>query len=253
MNLAGLDPAILLPAFAAGLLVLASHVPLGMAVLRRGIVFLDLAIAQIAGLGVLLANAASGGEAAGWAIQAAAVGAALLGALALHWTERRMPERQEAVIGVAFAAAACAALVVMSRDPHGAEHLQDMLVGQILWTTWPGLTPLAQVTALVLALWFRPGRGEEGLRFYLLFAVAITASVQVAGVYLVFASLIVPALAAGTSLKRAYLLGASGYAVGLAASGLFDLPAGAAVVLALALLAVAVWLLTPGEPLGERT
>ena len=231
-----LEPGILLPAFAAGLLVLASHVPLGQAVLRRGIVFLDLAIAQIAGLGVVLVHSL-GGEEMPWLTQIGAVAAALLGALVLQRMERIAPARQEAIIGVAFVSAACAALILMSHDPHGAEHLQDLLVGQILWTTWSGLIPLAVVTALALAAWFGLGWRASPLGFYLLFAVTITASVQVVGIYLVFASLIVPALVAGERLARGYVLGAAGYAVGLIASGLFDLPSGAAIVLALVLVA----------------
>jgi zinc/manganese transport system permease protein len=242
MNLAGLDPVILLPAFAAGLLVLASHVPLGQAVLARGIVFLDLAIAQIAGLGVVLVHSL-GGEALPWLTQAGAVGAALAGALFLHFMEGRAGPRQEAVIGVTFASAACATLLLMSHDPHGAEHLQDLLVGQILWTTWSGLIPLALVTALGLIAWFRFRLRASPLGFYLLFAVTITASVQVVGIYLVFASLIVPALASAGALSRGYAVGGVGYALGLLASGLWDLPSGAAIVLALVLVAgtTALW------------
>jgi zinc/manganese transport system permease protein len=229
-----LDPGLLLPALAAGLLVLASHVPLGAAVLKRGIIFLDLAIAQIAGLGVVLVHALAGEAAESpWLTQAGAVSTALLGALLLHWRESRAPKRQEAIIGVAFVAAACAALLVMSHDPHGTEHLRDLLVGQILWSTWGGLLPLTVVTALVLATWHGLGWKDSGRGFYLLFAVSITASVQVVGVYLVFASLIVPALAAERRPWLAYGTGAAGYALGLCVSALFDLPAGAAIVLAL--------------------
>ncbi len=231
-----LEPGILLPAFAAGLLVLASHVPLGQAVLKRGIVFLDLAIAQIAGLGVVIAHSLGGaemGDYGPWLTQLAAVSAALLGALFLHRMERLASARQEAIIGVTFVAAACLALILMSHDPHGAEHLQDLLVGQILWTTWSDLLPLVAVTALMLAAWYGLGWRASPLAFYLLFALTITASVQVVGIYLVFASLIVPALVAGESLARGLAIGAAGYALGLIASGLFDLPSGAAIVLAL--------------------
>lgn len=233
MNAAGLEPGILLPAFAAGLLVLASHVPLGAAVLRRGIIFLDLAIAQIAGLGVVLAHSLADGAADPWLTQAGAVAAALLGALFLHWREGRAPRVQEAVIGIGFVAAASATLLLVSQDPHGAEHLRDLLVGQILWSTWQGLIPLALVTAGMLAAWHGFGLKDSGRGFYLLFAVTITASVQVVGVYLVFASLIVPALAAAGRPALGYGLGVAGYALGLAASALYDLPAGAAIVLAL--------------------
>lgn len=236
MNLDALEIGILLPAFVAGLLVLASHVPLGQAVLKRGIVFLDLAIAQIAGLGVVVAHGL-GGEDSPWLTQLGAVTAALLGALFLHRMERLAPARQEAIIGVTFVAAACLALILMSHDPHGAEHLQELLVGQILWTSWSGLPPLAVVTALVLAAWFGLNWRASSLGFYLLFAVTITASVQVVGIYLVFASLIVPALVARERLALGWVIGAAGYALGLIASGLFDLPSGAAIVLALVFVA----------------
>lgn len=238
MNLDGLQAGILLPAFVAGLLVLATHVPLGAEVLRRGIIFMDLAIAQFAGLGIVAVHAFAGtAEGSGeiWQAQAAAIGAALLGALLLRWTEKRAPQRQEALIGVSFVVAACAAILLLAKDPHGGEHMQALLVGQILWSTWPGLLPLAGVSAAVLLLWFALRFTRVApLAFYLLFALIVTASVQVVGVYLVFASLIVPALATSGRLLPAWLIGAAGYAIGLIASALFDLPAGAAIVLALA-------------------
>lgn len=232
MNFSGLEFGILLPAFAAGLLVLATHVPLGQAVLKRGIVFLDLAIAQIAGLGVVITHSL-GGEDRPLLVQAGAVTAALLGAVFLHRMEKVAGPRQEAIIGVTFVAAACLTLILMSHDPHGAEHLQELLVGQILWTTWSGLVPLAVVTGLVLAAWYGLHWRNSPLGFYVLFAVTITASVQVVGIYLVFASLIVPALVAGERLAWGLVIGLAGYALGLMASGLFDLPSGAAIVLAL--------------------
>ena len=92
---------ILWPALAAGLLVTLTHVPLGMQVLKRGIVFIDLAVAQVAGVGVILADFL-GWEPAGAAVQVAALSAALSCALLLTWTERRWPEVQEAIIGVVF-------------------------------------------------------------------------------------------------------------------------------------------------------
>src|SRR5689334_10743145 len=97
----GIDVAILWPAMLAGLLVSATHVPLGMQVLSRGIVFIDLAIAQIAGLGVILADW-GGLEPQGIGVQVSALAASFAGALLLTWTEQRWPEVQEAVIGVAF-------------------------------------------------------------------------------------------------------------------------------------------------------
>ena len=251
MNLDALDPTILGPALIAGLLVLATHVPLGMRVLDRGIVFIDLAIAQIAGIGVIAADAA-GWEPQGWAVQAAAVGAALGGAVLLTWTERRWPQVQEALIGVLFVLASCAGILLLAGNPHGGEHLKDLLVGQILWVGSGQLVVTAAVTAAVLGMWFVPARRPGRVGFYLLFAVAVTASVQLVGVYLVFASLIVPALAtrhlaAGRRLAVAYAVGALGYALGLLLSALADLPSGAVVVWAMATVGAAALAVRSGQ------
>jgi zinc/manganese transport system permease protein len=234
-----LDWGILGPALVAGLLVLATHVPLGMQVLDRGIVFIDLAIAQIAGLGVIGADAIGLPE-HGIAVQAAAVGAALLGAWLLTWTEKRAPQQQEALIGVMFILAACAGILLLAGNPHGGEHLKDLLVGQILWVSWAQLPWLAVLTALLLAalgLGWVERLGRFG--FYGVFALAVTASVQLVGVYLVFSSLIIPALATRAEVGRrryliAYGVGIAGYGLGLALSALFDLPSGAVIVWTLA-------------------
>jgi len=154
--------------------------------------------------------------------------------LFLRWVEKKAPDRQEAIIGVCFVVAASVAILLMSKDPQGGEHLRELLVGQILWSTWEGLIPLAITTLMVLAAWFGLRLKRSPLGFYLVFAVTVTASVQVVGVYLVFASLIVPSLAAGGRPWIAPVVGVAGYACGLLASALFDLPAGAAIVLALA-------------------
>lgn len=239
MNWAALDWTILGPALVAGLLVLATHVPLGMEVLDRGIVFIDLAIAQIAGLGVIIAMALGLPEGGVWT-QAAAVVAALLGALLLTWTERRAAQQQEALIGVLFVLASCIGIVLLASNPHGGEHLKDLLVGQILWVSTTQLAWLAGATALLLvAIRVHVAQKLGRFGFYGIFAVAVTASVQLVGVYLVFSSLIVPALATRslrgrTRLVVAYALGAIGYASGLALSAILDLPSGAIVVCALA-------------------
>ena len=106
----------------------ATHVPLGMQVLERGIVFIDLAIAQVAGVGVIFADYL-GWEPTGAAVQVAALSAALACALLLTWTERRWPEVQEAIIGVVFVLASSAAMLLLAKNPHGGEHLKDLLVG----------------------------------------------------------------------------------------------------------------------------
>ncbi len=239
MNFNALDSSILAPAFLAGLLVLATHVPLGIQVLKRGIVFIDLAIAQIAGMGVIAADF-MGFEPQGWAVQLAAVSAALFGSLLLTWTERRWPEVQEALIGVLFVLAATGGILLLADNPHGGEHLKDLLVGQILWVSFAQLIPVAVLTAIICILWFRFERKLGHTGFYLLFAVSVTASVQLVGIYLVFASLIIPALASRhytrARLAAGYGLGAAGYAIGLVFSALLDLPSGAVLVWALAAL-----------------
>lgn len=238
MNTDALDLSILGPAFVAGVLVIATHVPLGRQVLKRGIIFIDLAIAQAAGLGVIAAGVL-GWDPHGLSAQAAAVTAALLGASFLAWTDSKFGEVQEAIIGVFFALCATGGLILLANNPHGGEELKDLLVGQILWVDLHNLIPAAIVTVIVLALWFtvREKLGRPG--FYLVFAVSVTVSVQLVGVYLVFASLIVPALATRTANDRAglawaYAVGVLGYLVGLVASALFDLPTGAVIVWSLA-------------------
>ena len=244
----GVDLSILWPALAAGLLVTATHVPLGTQVLARGIVFIDLAIAQIAGCGVLLADQV-GFEAEGVAVQVSALGAALGGALLLTWTERVWPEVQEAVIGVSFIVAANAAILLLATNPHGAENLKDLLVGQILWADPARLVLVAVLYAVLLGLWFGFGERLGRIGFYLLFACAVTASVQLVGVYLVFTTLIVPALAtrhlARRRLAACYLLGVAGYAAGLALSLFTDLPPGPLIVCVMTALGLALFLSFP--------
>lgn len=231
------------PALVAGLLVLSTHAPLGREVLRSGIVFLDLAVAQAAGLGVVLAGLAFDGE-AGVLTHALALGAALLAGAALAWTERRAGGLQEALIGSFFVVVASLSPIALAANPYGGERLRELLVGQIIWVTWGDLWPAALVSATTLGLWFvlGPRLGRAG--FYALFAVAVTVSVQLVGVYLVFASLILPALPAHglparAALRLAYAVGVAGYGFGFVATFAFDLPAGPAIVCALAFAAAA--------------
>src|SRR5712671_599511 len=232
--MAQIEYGILFPAFLAGMLVLATHVPLGQQVLARGIVFIDLAIAQVAGLGVTAADAL-GFEPQGWRVQAAAGAAALLGALSLTWTEKKWPEVQEALIGVLFVVSASVELLVLANNPRGGEHLKDLLVGQILYVAPASLWPTALLYAAALAVWFRYRARLGHVGFYVLFAMVVTQSVQLVGIYLVFGSLIVPALAARLYPERlrlvvGYSVGVAGYVSGLIASSLFDLPTGAVIV-----------------------
>ena len=248
MNLTDLDFSIIGPAFVAGLLVLSTHVPLGRQVLARGIIFIDLAIAQVAGVGVILA-ANMGWDEHGIAAQLAAFLAALCGALLLWGVEKLWPDIQEALIGVLFVVAACIGILLLAHNPEGGEHLRDLLVGQILWADYTALIVPGLVYAAILVAWFIVPMRNHPLVFYPLFAVTVTLSVQLVGVYLVFASLIIPALATRRlhgkpRLMAGYSLGAVAYIAGITLSALFDLPTGAVTVWTMAILAVAVgfWL-----------
>ncbi|MGQ0383677.1 MAG: metal ABC transporter permease [Gammaproteobacteria bacterium] len=246
MNLVATDVSILWPALIAGLLVSVSHVPLGQQVLARGIVFIDLAIAQVAALGVITAYS-FGWAIEGWGAQAAAGTAALAGALLLTWTERRRPDIQEALIGILFILASTAQILVLANDPHGGDYLKDLLAGQILWVSFEQIERIGIVTAVFAAAWFfwRERIGRVG--FYVVFAMVVTASVQLVGVYLVFTTLIVPAvatyrMAAGRQLAIGYALAAVSYLAGLAVSVVTDLPSSAVIVWVMALLGLFVHL-----------
>jgi len=236
---------IILPAFLAGLLVLSTHVPLGREVLRRGIIFIDLAIAQIAGLGVIAAYG-MGWDVYGWQVQAVAAGSAIAGAIFLRWLEHHWHDSLEALIGVIFILAASTGILLLANNPHGGEHLRELLTGQILWVDVHHLIPVAILYVVLLGVWFSLQAKGGSLLFYIIFALAVTASVQLVGVYLVFSSLIIPALVTRKvesqrrALLIAYGVGAGGYALGLVVSSMTDLPSGAIIVWALVVAALLV-------------
>jgi zinc/manganese transport system permease protein len=133
--------------------------------------------------------------------------------------------------------------LLLAGNPHGGEHLKDLLAGQILWVGMSQLLPGALLTALILGLWFGLGERLGRAGFYLLFALAVTASVQLVGIYLVFSSLIMPALAVRSwppnrQLGGGYAIGTLAYVAGLALSALFDLPSGAVIVWCLAVVGI---------------
>jgi zinc/manganese transport system permease protein len=252
MNLLSAEVNILWPALIAGILVVISHVPMGQQVLARGIVFIDLAIAQVAGLGVIAAHR-FGIDVGGWATQFAAVAAALAGAVLLTWTERKRPEAQEALIGILFVLASTAQILVLANDPHGGEDLRDLLAGQILWVSTEQLVRTAVATAVFAVVWFLWRERFGRIGFYVLFAVMVTAAVQLVGVYLVFTSLIVPAVATyryapNRQLAIGYALAIASYVVGLAISVVTDLPSSPVIVWAMALLGLVVHVMGNQQP-----
>jgi zinc/manganese transport system permease protein len=234
---------------AAGLLVLVTHLPLGVQVLKRGIVFIDLAIAQIAAVGVIVGGLLfdAGLEPLNGMLFAL-LGAGLVATLSRYW-----PQHREAVIGLIYVGAAAVSILVISGDPHGALRLKTLLAGDILWVTPALLWPLGVASGLfaILALTHHERLCRDEV-FYPVFAVMVSLSLPVLGVYLVFAALIAPALAvAGTGLdsrsraaeRSAYSagvwVGGAGFAGGLLLAVQFDLPAGPTVVITLVSLAMA--------------
>lgn len=131
--------------------------------------------------------------------------------------------------------------MLLAHNPQGGEHLRELLIGQILWTTWKDLVPLAIISIIFAVLFWRFPQLLNTKSFYIIFAIVITVSVQVVGVYLVFSSLVIPAFALNGEknkpLIKAFLLGVSGYLVGMLVSLYFDLPTGATVVWSLACIA----------------
>ncbi len=235
-----IDYSIIGPAFIAGLLVLVTHVPLGRKVLERGIIFLDLAIAQSAAFGVVLAGYIFEEENV-FFVQISAGASAIFSAVLLNWTEKYWARYQEAIIGSLFVLMATGSIIALAGNPHGGENLKELLVGQILWITWDQLWPAVIISSVVLGamVFFK----HPLLNFYFPFAIAVTMSVQLVGVYLVFTSLIIPALATlrlsqKSGLVKALLIGATGYGLGLIISSIFDLPSGAVIVWSLAVVAI---------------
>jgi zinc/manganese transport system permease protein len=237
------------------------HAYLGIHVVAREVVFVDIALAQIAALGATAALLL-GFDLDSAASYLSGLGFTVAGALLLALTRSRARTvSQEAVIGVVYAVSAAAAVLLADRSPHGAEHLRGMLVGSILSVSGREVAGMALLYGAVGALhWFcrRPfflisldpaTAYREGWRvrawdflFYASFGVVVTSSVRVAGVLLVFSYLIVPALAgiaAGGSIARRLLIGwAFGVAVSvlaMVASAALDLPTGATVVCAFGL------------------
>jgi zinc/manganese transport system permease protein len=231
-----------------------AHVTLGLHVVRRGVIFVDIALAQSSALGAAIGVAL--GSAVGSPLSwAAGLGLALLAAWIISLTRalsHRLP--QEAFIGITYVVAAAASLLVLARLPHGGEEIENLLVGSILWVTWKAvLQTLVLYAALgVLFLLVRnkverltadpEAARAAGMRiawwdfvFYAIIGIVVTRSVQVAGVFLVFTFLVVPAvisilLGVRHRLPVGWALGTIVSAVGAALSYAMDLPTGATIV-----------------------
>jgi len=264
---------LLLPAFVASLILTGIHAYLGVHVVERGVIFVDLSLAQIAALGSTVAYL-MGYDLHSTAAYFFSLGFTFLGAaiFAMSRVHRKTRIPQEAVIGIVYAVSAAIAILAMSKATSETEHLKEMLVGNILSVTWPELGKTALLYSLVgvfhyifrkkfLAISMDEAAAErQGINirfwdflFYVSFGFVVTSSVAVAGVLLVFCFLIVPSVAAmlfserlGVRLAIGWSLGALVSAGGVALSFLLDLPTGATIVAtfgaALLLLATLRWL-----------
>ncbi len=233
---------ILVPALLVGLLVILTHIPLGIAVFKRGIIFIDIAIAQAAALGVVLAHQIFSEYLINYHFinQICAFLSAILAAIILAFTQRKFPKFQEAIIGSFFVFSSGLAMILLSFDPHGAEDFQNILAGQILWASMRDVFWLAIFYLPILIIWFKFKDRIGDIGFYLLFALSITASVQIIGVYLVFSFLIFPAFIATnfTNYKKqigfSYLVALLGLVLGVIVSAKFDYPTGPTISICLA-------------------
>lgn len=263
--------------FVAAVLLTGIHTYLGIHVLARNVIFVDLALAQIAALGASVAFILGYPPQSVGAF-AYSLAATLAGAVLLAFSRRvstRIP--QETLIGIVYVVSAALALLVVDKSPQGAEQVKQMLVGSILTMTPADLLKLAAIyTSIAILHWLlrrpflaasfaRDGAAHWGwdFLFYALFGVVVTSSVAVAGVLLVFSFLIIPAVIGVlfcTSVRGRWLLGclagSAASAAGLAASFAWDLPTGAAMVcafaLALVLAASVRWMGCTAE-IGKRT
>jgi len=265
---------LMLPALVASLILVGIHGYLGIHIIARGVIFVDLALAQVAALGWALAGLGLGEQLsavtglppteASYAIglTATLVAAALFSVTRMEHTY--VP--QEAIIGIVYVVASAGTILLAAQAPRGSEHVEALLTGQLLWVTWPEILKTTVVYgAIGIAHWFlrkpflmvslRPDEAKaKGLRvawydfwFYALFGVVVTSSVAIAGVLLVFSFLVIPAVIAflftsspGRLLAVAWSVGTLATVIGLVGSYQTDLPTGPTVVCAFAaVLAVA--------------
>lgn len=230
---------ILLPALTVGLLMMMVHVPLGQEVLRRGIIFIDLTLAQLAAMGAIFAGMLELGS---FCSQVTALFFALIGGLFFKTIEKHFKEIAEAIIGCTFVLSATLVILVLANNPHGAEHINDILSGQLLFADWEKVAFAGTIFSTATALIYLKPEVFLKKYFYIILACIITTSVQICGVYLVFASLIFPAVAT-SYMKDAYKRRITeytgetcGFIFGLLLSYYFDLPAGPAVVWTISLM-----------------
>jgi zinc/manganese transport system permease protein len=263
--------------FVASLVIAGIHAYLGVHVVERGVIFVDLSLAQIAAFGSAIALLILGGDPHGSAVYWISLVFTLLGAILFSTIRsRRARIPQEAIIGIAYAVASAATILAMSKATSESEHLKDMLVGNILAVSWPEVwtTALLYVVIGVFHYVFRrrflmislePEKAEgQGVSlrlwdflFYASFGFVVTRSVSIAGVLLVFCYLIVPSVAAmlysdriGPRLAIGWTMGTVVSALGVYFSLMLDLPTGATIVCTFGLVLI---IMAAVRPLVQRT
>jgi zinc/manganese transport system permease protein len=259
---------ILVPVVAA-LVILAMNAYFGLHIIRRGVIFVDLAFAQIAALGSTVAFL-SGAEADSFASYAFAFGATLAGALLFSLTRTKEGSShvtQEAYIGISYVVASAAVILLSSLSPEGAEHVTETLTGSLIWVTWPVVLKIAAAYALIAIFHLAFRRRMHDVTFapenvgnvrfwdfvfYLTFGVAITFAVNVAGVLLIFSTLVIPAVIAFLytrsfvpALLIAWLSGTVAIAFGVGVSFALDLTTGPLMVVAFGVVLVVAAALRP--------
>jgi zinc/manganese transport system permease protein len=252
---------LMLAPLVAALVLIVLHAYLGIHIIARGVIFVDLALAQVAALGFTSATLMGfePGSLAGYLLS---VGATLIGAAILSVSRiKHEYVTQEALIGVVFVTASAATILLAAQAPRGSEHVEELLTGTLLWVTWGEIWQTALIYAVVggihwllrekfLTISLKPKEAaakDWRLRwwdfvFYGLFGVVVTSSVGIAGVLVVFSFLVIPAIIAFMFVrKRAQLLavawavGIVATVIGLFASFQFDLPTGPVIVCVFAL------------------
>ncbi len=239
---------LMIPPIAAGLVILSIHTYLGLHVIARGVIFVDLAFAQIAALGATVGFLMGVGHETPLSL-AFSLGFTLIGALIFSFSrfeETVVP--QEAVIGITFVVASAAVILIAGFTAEGAEHIAETLTGTLIWVGWPEIIRMAIVYTVLGVIYFifrkpflsislgeaeRPRARAWDFLFYLLFGIVISFSVPVAGVLMVFSSLVIPGVVAflftsrfGVALWIAWGVGAVALVTGVVASFRSDIPTG---------------------------
>ena len=259
---------VMLTPLVAALILVGIHGYLGVHIIARGVIFVDLALAQVAALGWTAATFGLGASLAGAAGISTELANYLVGltatlVAAAIFSLSRIRHRyitQEAIIGIVYVVASAATILLAAQAPRGAQHVEELLTGSLLWVTWPTVLEIAAIYVGIgavhwlfrdrfLTISLHPGRAAErgwsvrwwDFLFYALFGVVVTSSVAVAGVLLVFTFLVVPGVIAflftdstGKLLTIAWSTGAAAAVLGLFVSYETDLPTGPLVVCAFA-------------------